>query len=71
MITLEGTLFKLHRSRLERYCHTFAELFASRPDGDETITSIDGCPAYAAPPGLSLQGFKDVLAALEEPLYVL
>ena len=68
MIRLEGTLFKLHRSRLERYCHTFSELFAARPDGDETI---DGCPAYAAPPGLSLQGFKDVLAALEEPLCVL
>lgn len=66
---LEGKLFRLHRSRLERYCHTFAELFADAPDGNEA--SIDGCPAYAAPPGLSLQGFKDVLAALEEPLYVL
>ncbi|RPD60485.1 hypothetical protein L226DRAFT_386856 [Lentinus tigrinus ALCF2SS1-7] len=65
VIRLEGVLFKLHRSRLERYCTTFCELFATKPDGDETI---DGCPAYEAPPELSLQGFKDVLAVLEEPL---
>ena len=67
VITLQGKLFKLHRSRLERHSDTFAELFAAKPDGDE---SINGCPAYAAPPGLSLQGFRDVLTALEEPLYV-
>lgn len=69
VIRVGSTLFRLHRSRLEKYCVFFQHLFAA--DADAPLNEmIDGCPVYHVPPELSANGFKDLLNALETPMYV-
>ena len=68
---MHKTLFRVHASRLARYCVYFQKLFesctASSAGQNETI---DGCPVYHVPAELSPNQFKDVLRALDTPLYV-
>ncbi|RPD60486.1 hypothetical protein L226DRAFT_533816 [Lentinus tigrinus ALCF2SS1-7] len=67
VLRIGDTLFKLYRSRLEKYCIFFQQLFAA--DADAPLSEIlDGCPVYHMPPDLSLKGFKNLLNALETPL---
>ena len=61
VIRVHKTLFRVHGSRLARYCVYFQKLFescaASRAGQNE---SIDECPVYHVPIELSANGFKDV-----------
>ena len=69
VLRVGNKLFRLHRSRLEKYCIFFQQLFAA--DVDVQLSEIiDGCPVYHVPPDLSPKGFKDLMNALETPLYV-
>ncbi|KAM5531972.1 hypothetical protein V8D89_014372 [Ganoderma adspersum] len=62
----EGTLFKLHSSRLERECGYFKDLFDS-PHATATI-HFQGYPMYDAPQGITAKAFKDLLTEIEKPL---
>ncbi|KAM5539176.1 hypothetical protein V8D89_007049 [Ganoderma adspersum] len=67
VIRVHKTLFRVHASRLARYCLYFQKLFeACDSTGQHEI--IDGCPVYHVPAELSANEFKDVLRALDTPL---
>lgn len=62
----EGTLFKLHSSRLARQCGYFKDAFESP---DVRVTEwFQRYPVYNAPHELTTKAFKDLLTAIENPL---
>ncbi|KAI1790687.1 hypothetical protein LXA43DRAFT_1095288 [Ganoderma leucocontextum] len=65
IVRVGGTVFKLHRSRLARYCAYFKNLFES---GISVNEHIERCPVYNAPEDLMPEVFKDLLTAIETPL---
>ena len=67
---MNKSLFRVHGSRLARYCVYFQKLFESDAGAGQNET-IDGCPVYHVPAGLSSKGFKDLLKVLDTPLCVL
>ncbi|KAI1786269.1 hypothetical protein LXA43DRAFT_1034496 [Ganoderma leucocontextum] len=69
VIRVNKTLFRVHASRLGQYCVYFQKLFEPGANAGQNET-IDDCPVYHVPSGLSPKGFKDVLKALDTPLYV-
>lgn len=71
MIKADATYYKLHTSRLARYCVHFKKLFADDTDDHEDrCAKVEGCPVYYIPTDLDSDDFEKLLAALETPLYV-
>ena len=69
VIRLKETMFKLHASRLSLHCTYFADLFAAK-GSDAQQETFDGLAVFDAPADVPLESFKDLLRALETPLYV-
>ena len=69
VIRLKETMFKLHASRLSLHCTYFAELFVAR-GADAQQETFDSLAVFDAPADVPLESFKDLLRALETPLYV-
>lgn len=62
-------VFKLHRSRLSKYCAYFRKVFAVEEEATLTKGSVfDGCPFHRLPTSISAEAFKQFLMALETPL---
>ena len=71
VIRVHKTLFRIHALRLARYCVYFQRLFEScATDSAGQNETVDRCPVYHVPTELSANEFKDVLRALDTPLYV-
>ena len=63
---VEGILFKLYSSRLERECGYFKGLFNS--PNTTTTRHYQGYPMYDTPQGVTAKAFKDLLMEIEKPL---
>ncbi|KAL1937114.1 hypothetical protein VTO73DRAFT_15085 [Trametes versicolor] len=65
----DATYYKLHSSRLARYCIYFKKLFADDANEyEDRCEKIDGCPIYHIPADLDLGDFEKLLIVLETPL---
>ncbi|KAI1781788.1 hypothetical protein LXA43DRAFT_1105319 [Ganoderma leucocontextum] len=65
VIRVGDTVFKLHRSRLQRNCEYFKTLFDSGTRVDERI---EACAVYNVPTEVTPEGFKAILIVIEMPL---
>lgn len=71
VIKAELNYYKLHSSRLARYCVYFKKLFTDDAnDYEDRRTKVGGCPIYHTPTDLDSYDFENLLAVLETPLYV-
>ncbi len=71
VIRAEATCYKVHSSRLTRYCVYFKKLFADGTDDyEDRCAKVEGCPVYHVPADLDSDDFEHLLVVLETPLYV-
>ncbi|TFK85413.1 hypothetical protein K466DRAFT_525914 [Polyporus arcularius HHB13444] len=67
VVKVERTLFKLHRHRLASISIYFEKLFASDTQSSYYMT-VDGCPIYHVPPGLTPTSFGNFMRVLDTPI---
>jgi len=67
VLSVQTTLFRVHRSILSAHCTVFADMFNIPQPADQS--SIEGCPIVHLPD--SAQAFACLLKALYDPLYAM